>query len=96
MMYLAEEAETDESSGTRTILVVGRPDRASLGEIRFEHVSDDYWIAHVWDPDVKDSPGYGGGHLKFDVGGRVAALEMSLSLPGRDINEGIITLDKVG
>ncbi|QLI67869.1 uncharacterized protein G6M90_00g050810 [Metarhizium brunneum] len=96
MMYLAEEAKTDECSGTRTILVVRRPDRASLGEIRFEPVSGDYWIAHVWDPDVKDSPGYGGGHLKFDVGGRAAALEITVSLPGRDINEGIITFDKVG
>ncbi|KID91440.1 hypothetical protein MGU_01410 [Metarhizium guizhouense ARSEF 977] len=96
MMYLTEEAETDKSSGTRTILVARRRDRASLGETRFEHVSGDYWIAHVWDPDVEDSPGYGGGHFKFDVGGRVAALEITLSLPGRDINEGIITFDKVG
>lgn len=74
MMYLTEEAETDESSGTLTILVARRPDRASLGEIRFEHVSGDYWIAHVWDPDVEDSPGYGGGHFNFDIGG-VAAFE---------------------
>ncbi|EFY91066.1 penicillin-binding protein, putative [Metarhizium acridum CQMa 102] len=96
VMYLTEDTDSDKSSGTRTILVGRRPDRASLGQVRFEHVSGDYWIAHLWDPDVEDSPDYGGGHFKFDVGGRVAALEITISLPGQDINEGTITFERLG
>lgn len=64
-------------------------------ELRFDHVSGNFWVMQLWVPSLDDQQGYFAGEVKVGVAGDVLGLEVRLSTPLDNIDEGTIYYTKV-
>lgn len=92
-LHIVEVASAGQSS--RTSLVAKRPDMQIPYDLRFEHTSGNFWIVNILLEGMNSTIGYWAGEFKVGVDGEATSLEIKLSIPGAEIDEGTVLFKRV-
>ncbi len=76
-------------------LFANRTELLTPHEIRFGHVSGNYWLAEVFATDQQMVAGVWAAEFKPGVDGEATGLEITLAPPGEEIDEGTVWFKKI-
>ena len=92
VLHIVEEHSAD---GGQATLMTRRSDMLFMYQLRFRHVSGNFWVVEIWYDDTESKAGFWGGEFKVGVDGNANGLMVHLSAEGTEIDEGFVWFEKV-
>lgn len=93
ILNIVEEHRSSETG--QTTLVAKRLEMLIQHDMRFRHVSGNFWTVSLFFEVLNSTEGYMAGEFEVGVDGEATGLKLSLSLPGAAIDEGAVWFRRV-